>query len=159
MFFAMHNASFNADIVGWHAKRMYDGVRPITAIRYLKQGQMVYAWGGPGRPTEYIPGEKWIPYNPGSNLTPAFPGYISGHSIFSSASATVLRLFTGSDRFKLRLFRSVTSTTSAKTSPAVSDALRQGSRPQTRRSHSRPLCGGGAAGRPLAHPRRHSFLR
>ena len=99
MFFAMHNASFDAGIVAWHVKRRYDGVRPITAIRYLKQGQMVYAWGGPGRPTEYIPGEKWIPYNPGSNLTPAFPGYISGHSIFSSASATVLRLFTGSDLF------------------------------------------------------------
>jgi hypothetical protein len=99
MFFAMHNASFDAGIVAWHIKRKYDGVRPITAIRYLKQGQMVRAWGGPGRPTEDIPGEKWTPYNPGSNLTPGFPGYISGHSIFSSASATVLRLFTGSDTF------------------------------------------------------------
>jgi membrane-associated phospholipid phosphatase len=99
MFFAMHNASFDAGIVAWHAKRRYDGVRPITAIRYLKQGQMVYAWGGTGRPTEYIPGEKWIPYNPGSNLTPAFPGYISGHSTFSSASAAVLRAYTGSDYF------------------------------------------------------------
>ena len=40
-----------------------------------------------------------MPYNPGSNLTPAFPGYISGHSTFSSASATVLKLFTGRDDF------------------------------------------------------------
>jgi hypothetical protein len=40
-----------------------------------------------------------MPYNPGSNLTPAFPGYFSGHSTFSSASATVLQLFTGSDDF------------------------------------------------------------
>ena len=39
MFFAMHNASFDAGIVAWHFKRKYDGVRPITAIRYLKQGQ------------------------------------------------------------------------------------------------------------------------
>jgi hypothetical protein len=99
MFFMMHNASFDAGIVAWHFKRKYDGVRPITAIRYLKQGEMVYAWGGPGQPTEYIPGEKWMPYNPGSNLTPAFPGYISGHAIYSSASATVLRLFTRDDRF------------------------------------------------------------
>ena len=95
MFFTMHNASFDAGIVGWHFKRKYDGVRPITAIRYLKQGQLVLAWGGPGHGTESIPGEKWMPYNPGSNLTPAFPGYISGHSVFSSASATVLRLFAG----------------------------------------------------------------
>ena len=99
MFFAMHNASFDAGIVAWHLKRKYDGVRPITAVRNLKQGQKIFAWGGPGQPNRLIAGEKWTPYNPGSNLTPAFPGYISGHSTFSSASATVLRSFTGSDNF------------------------------------------------------------
>ena len=99
MFFAMHNASFDAGIVAWHFKRQYDGVRPITAVRYLKRGHMVLAFGGPGRPTELIPGEKWMPYNPGNNLTPSFPGYVSGHSTFSSASAEVLKLFTGSDDF------------------------------------------------------------
>jgi membrane-associated phospholipid phosphatase len=99
LFFAMHNASFDAGIVAWHLKRKYDGVRPITAVRYLKQGKSVTAWGGPGQPTGRIDGEKWTPYNPGSNLTPAFAGYISGHSTFSSASAAILRQFTGSDNF------------------------------------------------------------
>ena len=99
MFFAMHNASFDAGIVGWHIKRKYNGVRPITAVRHLKQGQTIRAWGGPGRPTEDIPGEKWMPYNPGTNLTPPFPGYFSGHSVFSRSSATVLKLFTGSGDF------------------------------------------------------------
>jgi PAP2 superfamily len=97
MFFAMHNASFDAGIVGWHLKRKYTGVRPITAVRYFRQGQHVLAWGGPGRPTETIDGGKWSPYNPGSNLTPAFPGWVSGHAVFSSSSAAVLRAFTGSD--------------------------------------------------------------
>lgn len=97
MFFAMHNASFDAGIVGWHIKRLYNSVRPITAIRYLKQGQTILAYGGPGRPTENIPGEQWMPYNPGSNLTPAFPSYISGHAMFSNASAEILKSFTGSD--------------------------------------------------------------
>jgi len=99
MFFAMHNASFDAGIVAWHTKRKYDGVRPITAVRHLKQGQTIRAWGGPGRPAEDIPGEQWMPYNPGTNLTPPFPGYFSGHSVFSRSSATVLKLFTGSDDF------------------------------------------------------------
>src|SRR5262249_9462961 len=99
MFFAMHNASFDAGIVAWHIKRKDTGVRPITAIRFTKQGQSILAWGGPGRPIEHIPGETWMPYNPGSNLTPPFPGYFSGHSVFSRSSATVLRLFTGSDLF------------------------------------------------------------
>jgi hypothetical protein len=103
MFFAMHNASFDASIVCWHIKRFYDGVRPITAARYLAQtGQVptVTAWGGPGQPTDLTyPTEKWIPYNPGSNVTPSFPGYFSGHSVFSRSSATVLQLFTGRDTF------------------------------------------------------------
>src|SRR5262249_58056207 len=83
----------------WHIKRKYNGVRPITAIRFAKQGQTFSAWGGPGRPIEQVPGEKWSPYNPGSNLTPPFPGYFSGHSAFSRSSATVLQLFTDSDDF------------------------------------------------------------
>jgi hypothetical protein len=99
MFFAMHNASFDAGIVAWHTKRKYNGVRPITAIRFTKRGQTIFAWGGPGRPIEPIPGEKWSPYNPGTNLTPSFPGYFSGHSVFSRSSATVLSLFTGRDDF------------------------------------------------------------
>src|SRR5207245_8303483 len=93
------NASFDAGIVAWHIKRKYNGVRPITAIRFVKQGKNILAWGGPGRPIEHIPGEKWSPYNPGTNLTPSFPGYFSGHSVFSRSSATVLWLFTGDDFF------------------------------------------------------------
>jgi len=99
LFFVLHNASFDAGIVGWHIKRTFNGVRPITAVRFTKQGQTIMAWGGPGRPTEPIPGEKWMPYNPGTNLTPPFPGFFSGHSVFSRSSATVLKLFTGGDTF------------------------------------------------------------
>jgi PAP2 superfamily len=99
MFFAMHNASFDAGIVAWHIKRLYNGVRPITAVRFAKHGQTVTAWGGPGQPIEKILADKWSPYNPGTNLTPSFPGYFSGHSVFSRSSATVLALFTGSDYF------------------------------------------------------------
>ncbi|HYE93772.1 MAG TPA: vanadium-dependent haloperoxidase, partial [Terriglobales bacterium] len=102
MFFAMHNASFDAGIVAWHLKRSSEGVRPITAIRYLYQHDEILAFGGPGEPVKMIPGSKWMPYNPGSNLSPAFPGFISGHSSFSAASAYVLRAFTGSDRFGFR---------------------------------------------------------
>ncbi|WP_158219663.1 vanadium-dependent haloperoxidase [Ideonella sp. A 288] len=99
MFFAMHNASFDAGIVAWHLKRKSDGVRPITAVRANKNGRSIYAWGGPGQPSRWIDGSRWTPYNPGSNLTPAFPGWVSGHATFSAASAAVLRNFTGNDAF------------------------------------------------------------
>ncbi len=97
MFFALSNANHDAGIVAWHQKRRYEGVRPITPIRTLYKGAPILAWGGPGRSTEMFDGSKWTPYNPGSNLTPAFPGWLSGHGTFSGASAAVLRSFTGSD--------------------------------------------------------------
>ncbi len=99
MFFAMHNASFDAGIVAWHLKRKYDGVRPITAVRRLLGGRQTFAWGGPGKPNQWIDAGTWTPYNPGSNLTPSFPGFVSGHATFSAASAAALRAFTGSDHF------------------------------------------------------------
>lgn len=99
MFFAMHNASFDAGIVAWHLKRKFDGVRPITAVRRLLGGRQTFAWGGPGQPNQWIDAGTWTPYNPGSNLSPAFPGFVSGHATFSAASAAVLRAFTGSDHF------------------------------------------------------------
>jgi len=99
MFFAMHNASFDAGIAAWHLKRKYDGVRPITGVRFFRAGQTVLSWGGPGRPVEPVDAGKWSPYNPGSNLTPSFPGWVSGHATYSAASAAVLRAYTGSDWF------------------------------------------------------------
>jgi hypothetical protein len=46
-----------------------------------------------------INGEEWLPYQPATFLTPPFSEYVSGHSTFSAASAEILRLFTGNDRF------------------------------------------------------------
>jgi hypothetical protein len=99
MFFVMHSASMDAGIAAWYLKRKFDGVRPITVVRYWMNGQQVQAWGGAGRRTDWVWGDRWSPYNPGSNLTPAFPGYVSGHSAFSWASAIALQLFKGDDCF------------------------------------------------------------
>jgi hypothetical protein len=44
-------------------------------------------------------GSQWIPYQPTTFPTPPFPEYISGHSTFSAAGATILFLWTGSDKF------------------------------------------------------------
>jgi hypothetical protein len=41
----------------------------------------------------------WVPYFPPTFVTPAFQGYVSGHSTFSRASAEVLAAFTGSEYF------------------------------------------------------------
>lgn len=41
----------------------------------------------------------WVPYQRATFVTPAFAGYVSGHSTFSRAAAEVLTAMTGSDYF------------------------------------------------------------
>ena len=66
----------------------------------------IWAWAGnPADPKTQIGGVKWIlavdwiPYQLPTFVTPAFQGYISGHSTFSRAAAEVLTGFTGSEFF------------------------------------------------------------
>jgi hypothetical protein len=99
MFFALTGALLDASIAAWDAKRAYDSVRPITAIRELYRDRTVLAWGGPGRGTRSIRGGDWLPYQPPAVVTPPFAEYVSGHSTFSAAAAEVLASFTGGQRF------------------------------------------------------------
>jgi hypothetical protein len=74
-------------------------VRPITAVRFLMAGQDIQAWGGAFKGTQTIKGEQFQSYQIGTQPTPAFPEFSSGHSAFSAAAAEVLKSFTGSDTF------------------------------------------------------------
>ncbi len=81
------------------------GQRHEHLRRYL--GEIaVRAWRGePGdRKREvggcgWVLGVEWLPYQRRTFVTPAFPGYVSGHSAFSRAAATVLAELTGSPAF------------------------------------------------------------
>jgi PAP2 superfamily len=95
LFFALGNALLDASIAVWDAKVFYDYVRPVSAVRHVFAQQTIEAWGGPFQRTRLIAGEQFRPYI----ATPPFAEYASGHSAFSAAAATVLRLFTGSPRF------------------------------------------------------------
>ena len=66
----------------------------------------ILAWpGGPTDPTtqysgvQWIRAKEWVPYQKDTFVTPAFPGFTSGHSTFSRAGAEVLTHFTGSPFF------------------------------------------------------------
>jgi hypothetical protein len=96
MFFALSNAIFDASIVSWDAKRYFDYVRPVTAIHFLFAGQNIPSWQNP---VDGIDGADWKPYQAADVVTPPFPEYFSGHSIFSAAGAETLKLFTKSDNF------------------------------------------------------------
>jgi hypothetical protein len=119
MFFALSNAIFDAGICSWDNKRVFDSVRPITAIRTLFNGQQVLAWGGPYQGTRLIDGAAWLPYQPSTFPTPPFAEYGSGHSTFSGAGAEILTLFTGSPRFGLS---AVVRAGSSKVEPGLTPA-------------------------------------
>ena len=97
MFFALGNALLDAGISAWDAKLFYDSERPATAIHFLFAGQMIQAWGGPFQGTQTIRGEDWRPYQLSTVVTPPFPEFFSGHSVFSAAGAEVLKSFSGGD--------------------------------------------------------------
>jgi hypothetical protein len=119
VFFGLGNALLDAGITAWDAKRQWDSVRPITAVRWLKRGQLVRAWGGPYQGTKTIRGEDWLPYQPASFPTPPFAEYLSGHSTFSGAGAAVLKAFAG-DKFGMSV-----------TIPAGSSPVEPGAVPAT----------------------------
>ncbi len=66
----------------------------------------VLAWAGnPDDPeaeiggVDWIRAVEWVPYQRDTFVTPAFAGYVSGHSTFSRAAAEVLTRFTGNAYF------------------------------------------------------------
>jgi len=70
----------------------------------------IRTWRGPPQdPTTdsgvgWILGERWVPYQKATFVTPAFPGFVSGHSTFSRAAAEVLTAATGSPYFPGGMF-------------------------------------------------------
>ncbi|OGQ20260.1 MAG: hypothetical protein A2138_24035 [Deltaproteobacteria bacterium RBG_16_71_12] len=76
------------------------------ALRFHVGELAVRSWPGePGdranehTPVQWMRALEWIPYQRRTFVTPAFPGFVSGHSAFSRAAAEVLSGFTGSPYF------------------------------------------------------------
>jgi hypothetical protein len=88
LYFALNGALHDAAVAAWGAKRRYESARPISMIRWLAaKGEL---------PRRF---RTWTPYQLPTFVTPAFPGYVSGHSTFSRAAAEVLTAATGSPFF------------------------------------------------------------
>ena len=152
LYLALNGAVHDAAIAAWGLKGHYDGVRPISMIRYLAgrgqssdpslpsydaegiplepglvelitpettaagqrhaalaghEGEIaIRAWAGnPKDPktetsgVDWILAADWVPYQLPTFVTPAFQGFVSGHSTFSRAAAEVMAGFTGNEYF------------------------------------------------------------
>ena len=106
LFALLNIATADAAICSWDAKYIFYFWRPVTAIAFVE------------------PELNWMSFI----VTPPFPDYVSGHSTFSGAAATVLSLFydtedlpftTGSD-FLPGVYRSFPTCLAAAQEAAVS---------------------------------------
>lgn len=112
--------SSNESLPNYHAQglRLVDGVVEVITAESSAPGQRhqhlaafvgqvaVRAWPGePGdrlndtTPIQWIRGVDWVPYQRRNFVTPAFPGFVSGHSTFSRAAAEVLAGLDGDPYF------------------------------------------------------------
>ena len=117
---AMNGQSSDPSLPSYHQDGLplIDGVDELITAESSAPGQRhhhlrwfvgevaVYTWRGePGDRSAqtgglgWIRAKEWIPYQRRTFVTPAFPGFISGHSTFSRAAAEVLAAFTGSPWF------------------------------------------------------------
>lgn len=95
LYFVLNAAEHDVAVAVWDAKRAYDYIRPISAIRHVFATEKIQGWGGPGKGTIEIDGSAWTPWI----ATPPHPEFPSGHSAFSNAAAEILKRFTKSDTF------------------------------------------------------------
>ena len=99
--FGVSQALLDAGIGTWATKYAFNCVRPITVIRQYYYGQTTTDWGEALTDWRETPilGQAWQPYQNPTALTPNFPDVNSGHSAFSTAAATFIRNFLGSNVF------------------------------------------------------------
>jgi membrane-associated phospholipid phosphatase len=83
LFAQLNLAQADAGMVAWQAKYTHNQLRPITAVRQADFDDNAQTIGNPNW-------QSWLP-------TPPFPDYISGHSTFGAAAATVLEAYFGTN--------------------------------------------------------------
>ena len=117
-YLALNGALHDAAITAWEIKRDSITARPISLVRFLaltnklpeipglmaiRGGKFqVLSWHpntSPDSSIVWANADTWVPYQLPTFVTPAFPGFVSGHSTFSRAAAEVLTDLTGTAFF------------------------------------------------------------
>ncbi|MCA9096893.1 MAG: phosphatase PAP2 family protein [Planctomycetaceae bacterium] len=126
--FAMVNVALaDAGISSWQTKFGYNFWRPVTAIRESDPGTGPTGLGD-GNPNT-VGDPDWTPLGApadnggGTNFTPAFPAYTSGHAAFGAAAFRTIANFYGTDDIAFSItsdeFNGVTKDQFGNTRPVV----------------------------------------
>jgi len=115
LFFVLNASLHDAAVATWGSKRAPGLVATVTEASAASGGRfsgvevgttMVRSWAGPPKDAEtdtagvgWRAARFWLPYQRPTFVSPAFAGYVSGHSAFSRAAAEVLTNATGTEFF------------------------------------------------------------
>lgn len=112
-YYSLNIAMVDAGIVAWYYKYEDQYWRPVTMIRFEESRiHPMHPSGGfghemlPWEPVWYALGAQNTNSTAGHNLTPPFPAYPSGHSVFGGAFFEVLTSLFGGDNNKAFDFQS-----------------------------------------------------
>ncbi|CAD7704523.1 unnamed protein product [Ostreobium quekettii] len=97
LLFLMGISQNDAGVAAWESKRHFDFARPITMIQCGLGDETLESWLGPYLGLGTLPASRWQPYQATTFVTPAFQGYVSGHSTFSGAGAGAMNRFVGEE--------------------------------------------------------------
>ena len=142
-YLALNGALHDAAITAWEIKRDSITARPISLVRFLavtnklpeipglierRNGKFqVLSWHpnlSPDSSIVWADADTWIPYQLNTFVTPAFPGFVSGHSTFSRAAAEVLTDLTGSAFFPGGMLEVIAPANSLKIDPSQNAEVR-----------------------------------
>lgn len=118
--FALVNTSMaDAGISCWDDKYQFDFWRPVTAIRAGDADGNAQTIGDPNWTPLGAPNDN----GGGTNFTPPFPAYASGHATFGAALFRTLARFYGRDNFKFTIgsdeFNGITTDQNGEVRPIV----------------------------------------
>lgn len=115
---ALDVAIYDAIMLVWRDKILFDLVRPTTVVHSLKKGETVDSYAGPGEGASSLEGDEWQPYI----RTMPHAEYPSGSSCLCTAFAEVMIELTGTDSTQGIPLTQTFPAGSSKTEPGITPA-------------------------------------
>jgi hypothetical protein len=92
-------ASFiDAGILAWYYKAKFNQARPVQVLRIKYENKTIKSWQPYGG-TQEISGRAWLPYQDYTFVTPPFPDFPSGHSLFTCTFSSICQKLFNTNQF------------------------------------------------------------
>lgn len=115
---ALDVALYDATMLVWRDKILFDLVRPTTVVHNVKQDEEIVTYGGPGQDVETILGEEWQPYI----RTMPHAEYPSASACLCTTFAELMIELTGQDSTQGISLTQTFPAGSSKTEPGITPA-------------------------------------